>query len=114
MLTTIMKVSRKKVRQNSPLLSQPRRLRQNCPFFSRRGRGRVRGMKKQTRQLSWATFRNEDIAQAPDGLDIERIGRIRLDQFAQAGDLYIQAAVEYFVFAAARHFHQLFTRQRLT
>ena len=56
---------------------------------------------------------NEDVAEAPDGLDVARLGRIVLDQLAQARDLHVDGAVEDVVFAAARQFHQLVARQRL-
>ena len=41
-------------------------------------------------------------------LDIQGVGRIRLNQFAQARNLYIQATVKDFIFTSTRHFHQFF------
>ncbi len=38
--------------------------------------------------------------------------RVGLDQLAQARDLHVDGAIEYFVFAPAREFHQFVTRQR--
>src|SRR5476649_2716730 len=63
--------------------------------------------------LARLPLRDEHIAQAPDGLDVQRAGRVGLDQLAQARDLHVQAAVEYFVFAATGQFHEFFARERL-
>src|SRR5450830_313814 len=101
MLAAIRKASRKKVRQYSPLPSQAKRVGRTSMWLTQRS---------VSTRLS---FRNEDVAQSPDRLDIQGIGRIRFNQLAQARDLHVQAAVEYLVLAPARKFHQLFTRQRL-
>src|SRR5690554_6717089 len=59
-----------------------------------------------------ATIRYENVAKAPDRLDENRLGWIWLDQFAQAGNLHIEAAIESFVLASARQFHKLVAGMR--
>src|SRR4051794_9947619 len=101
MLTAIRKASRKKVRQYSPLVIQAKRA----------GRASMRTLRPTA--STRLSFRYEYVAQSPDRLDVQRVGRIGLDQLAQARDLHVQAAVEHFVLAAARQLHQFFPRQRL-
>src|SRR5205814_7701913 len=58
-------------------------------------------------------FGNEDIAEAPDRLDVLRVRRVVLDDLAQARDLHVDRAVEHLVLAAARELHQLVARQQI-
>src|SRR5690554_2250963 len=60
-----------------------------------------------------AVIGHEDVAEAPHGLQITRLGGVFLHQLAQAADLYVDGAVEHAVLAAARQFHQLVARQWL-
>src|SRR5438876_10827302 len=57
--------------------------------------------------------RDEDVAEAPDRLDVLRMRRIVLDDLAQPRDLHVDRAVEHLVLAAARELHQLVARERL-
>src|SRR5690606_20286116 len=56
--------------------------------------------------------RNKDVSQSPDGLNKDGFGGIGFDQFAQARDLDVETAVESFVLAATRQFHEFVARQR--
>ncbi len=51
---------------------------------------------------------NEDVTDAPHGLQVARRSGIFFDQFAQARDLHVQAAVERLEFAATRQLCELF------
>src|SRR5690606_28077542 len=115
MLAAIVNASRKKVRQNSPLLSHVSRFDDTVMRASFGGKEMSGGMDGSPGLWSaWLAFGDEDITEPPDGLDVQRRRWIGFDQLAQARDLHVEAAVEDFVFAAARQFHQLFARQRLT
>ncbi|CAM2169518.1 hypothetical protein BLAT2472_11146 [Burkholderia latens] len=105
-LTEISSAISRKVRQNSPPNASCRRRRSIRMGRAVGGRNRKEGR-------SGSAVRDEHVAEAPDGLDETRAARIGFDQLAQARDLHVEAAVEHFVFAAARKLHQLFTRQRL-
>src|SRR4051812_30311557 len=59
-----------------------------------------------------APVRYENVAEAPDGLDMRRMRGIFLDDLPQARDLHVDGAVEHLVFAAARQLHQLVARER--
>ena len=51
--------------------------------------------------------------QSPHRLDEARLGRVVLDQLAQARNLHIDGAIEHAVFTPARKLHELVARQRL-
>ncbi len=55
---------------------------------------------------------DEDVAEAPHGLDERRLGGIRFDQLAQARNLHVDRAVERTEFAAACELHQLVAGKR--
>src|SRR5690349_1910783 len=57
--------------------------------------------------------RHEDVAHAPDRLDVARLRGVGLDHLAQARDLHVEAAIERLELAAARQLRQLVARQRL-
>src|SRR5690606_28771777 len=54
---------------------------------------------------------HEHIADAPDRLDIARLGRVGLDQTAQARDLHVDGALQRIPFAATGQVHQLVAGQ---
>mmetsp|Transcript_21671 Transcript_21671/g.84405 ORF Transcript_21671/g.84405 Transcript_21671/m.84405 type:complete len:428 (+) Transcript_21671:1981-3264(+) len=56
---------------------------------------------------------HEDVAHAPDGLDVARLGRVGLEHLAQPRDLHVQAAVEGLELAAAGELGQLVAAQGL-
>src|SRR5439155_22319705 len=57
--------------------------------------------------------RHEHITEAPDRLDIARVGGVGLDQLAQPGHLDVDGAIEYIVVATAREQRELLACQRL-
>src|SRR5690606_32950083 len=107
-LTSMSTASNKNVRPNSPSRTKEARFREGK---RQRSLTRDPGLRSAGAEPSAAAIGHEHVAQAPHGLDEHRFGRIRLDQLAQAGNLHVQAAVEGFVLAAARQFHELVARQ---
>src|SRR5437868_6615160 len=119
--------SKKKVRQKrlSPRCS--RFLRRRAPMLPR-GLGSVPWVLSSS-GLGWVVWgpmpaatsvsasgravRHEHVADAPDRLDVARRRGVGFDQFAQARDLHVQAAVEGLEFAPARQLRQFLARQRL-
>src|SRR5476651_2028568 len=84
MLTVVRVPSSRKVRQNRPLFSRARLISGTSFILPRQRSARL-------------SVRDEHVAQAPYGLDEQRARWIWFDQFAQARNLHVQAAVEHFV-----------------
>src|SRR5690606_16488090 len=99
--------SNKNVRPNSPSRTKEARV---VEELRQRKSKRDADLRSAGAEPSAAAIGHEDVAQAPHGLDEHRFGRIRLDQLAQARDLHVETAVEGFVLAAARQFHELVAR----
>src|SRR5690606_24052832 len=97
MLAAMKKASRKKVRQNRPLFIQLSLLGEEEGMRSLWRRYGIPCMK--VCRSARLAFRDENITEAPHGLDVQRCRGIGFDQFAQARDLHVQAAIENFVFA---------------
>src|SRR3990167_585625 len=66
-----------------------------------------------TRCGSAASVGYKDIANAPHSLNVAWHGRIRLNKFAQARHLHVQAAVKGLELAATRQLRQFFAGKRL-
>ena len=96
------------------LLSLPREVQavRRCAITTTAAKGTLRSRVIGSGRRGRAAIRHEHVAEAPYRLNVAWVRRIQFDQLSQSGNLHVDGAIEHFIFATARQFHELVARKR--